>query len=101
MAESENGRPTFNVRHFSQNKRISNSIMYCSAIIEAKSLNVAIAGAKQNFCQPISEILAMSQTCSFGNSDIPLVLLFGNRNRYRPLLYFNSHDVLLTTANPV
>ena len=103
VAESENGRPTFQVRHSAQNKRVSNSVMYCSAMVEAKSLYVGIAGSvnKQNFCQPISEILAMSQTCRFENSDIPLILLFGNRNRYRPLLYFNTHDVLLTTVNPV
>ena len=105
LAQSKNGLPSLEVQEPGQRKRLSVSAMYCTAIVEAKQPSVPSSGYTENdfqpFCQPIIEILAMSQACSFENNSIPLVLVYGSRYRFRPLLYFNYEDVLLTTSHAI
>ena len=43
--------------------------------------------------------MALSEVCSFENDEIPIINIYGNRNAFRPLLYFKEHDVLLTTTS--
>ena len=50
--------------------------------------------------QPIMQICAFSEMCRFSNTDIPLISLYGDRETFRPFLYFPEHDVLLTTKTP-
>ena len=46
------------------------------------------------------ELMAVSEVCTFENTEVPLVNIFGNRHAFRPLLYFKKYDVLLTTPKP-
>ena len=51
--------------------------------------------------QPSHEIMAFSEKCTFTDPGVPLLLIYGSRIQYRPLLYFPSMDVLLTTPTVV
>jgi hypothetical protein len=47
--------------------------------------------------QPMLELLAFAQKTNFPSSKVPLLLIYGNRFMFRPLLYFKKYDVMLTT----
>ena len=57
---------------------------------------------KQNlsFLQPMMELMAISEVCLHSNEEVPLINIFGNRNSFRPLFYFQKYDVMLTTPKP-
>lgn len=51
--------------------------------------------------QPITEVCAVSELCTFGCKEVPLLNLLGSQHTIRPFLYFKHYDVLLTTETPV
>lgn len=53
--------------------------------------------------QPITQILSLSEMCTYAedSDEVPLVCIFANRHTMRPFLYFHHYDVLLTTLKPV
>ena len=55
---------------------------------------------KQNvtLVQPMVEVMAISEVCVSG-ADIPVVNIFGNRENFRPLLYFKEYNVVPPTNN--
>lgn len=50
--------------------------------------------------QPIVQTCAFSEMCTFQDSRTPLICIYGDMNTFRPFLYFNKSDVLLTTQLP-
>lgn len=51
--------------------------------------------------QPLVSLLAVAQKCTFSNICVPVIAIFGNRYKYRPLLYFKEYDVALTTPRTI
>ncbi len=56
---------------------------------------------KQNktLVQPMLQVMALSEVCDC-KSLTPVINIFGNRQNFRPLLYFKDYDVMLTTPLP-
>lgn len=50
--------------------------------------------------QPMLETMAISEVCEEESNNVPVINIFGNRENFRPLLYFKTYDVMLTTPKP-
>ena len=85
--------------------------VFLGSICEAKNITVRLSedsrtaedeGLKTIY-QPITELCAMSEVCTFAeeSDEIPLVNIYASRHTYRPFLYFKHYDVLLTTQRPI
>lgn len=102
IAETSNERPKFIL---DDGSRQSVSTLYCVALAEAKSPSTPIAGSNSDnlasFSQPVIELTAMASACDFPNNSVPLVQFYGNRHRYRPIMYFKASDIIITTSNPI
>ena len=52
--------------------------------------------------QPITEVCAVSELCTFACQEVPLpLILLGSRHTFRPFLYFWHYDALLITETPI
>lgn len=85
--------------------------LYVATINEAKNYAVRQSGRLpdsrvpdetdlKTIYQPICELAAFSELCTFPCDEIPLINIFGSRYTFRPFLYFRKYDVLLTTSTP-
>lgn len=111
VGKSSNGnRPNMTIA--GNNGSESLERVYLGSVAEAKTIDVhscSKVSAKEpldsveelkTLNQPMMEIMALSEVCTFPNTEIPLICIYGNRSAYRPLLYFKEYDVLLTTTKP-
>lgn len=94
IAESSDGRPRFSLQ---TSESRSASLLYCTAIAEGKGPRVGLSGSPA-FSQPVIEFAAMASVCQFPARKIPLIQIYGNRVRFRPILYFKEDDIMITTA---
>lgn len=51
--------------------------------------------------QAILELLSFAQKTVFPSSKVLLIMIYGNRFMFRPLLYFKKYDVILTTPHVI
>lgn len=50
--------------------------------------------------QPILQLCATAELCTFTDARVPLINIYGSRETYKPYLYFKAHDVMLTCQLP-
>lgn len=49
----------------------------------------------------MTEVMAVAQVAKFTNNAVPIVNIMANRTAFRPFIYFNHQDVLLSTPKAV
>ena len=97
LAEKTDGKPIFII---DDGRVHSTTALLSAAIAEVKSPSEPLVGEVTSFAQPVMELAAMAASCQFEKREIPLILIYVSRLRYRPLLYF-KHDDMLTTSNTI
>lgn len=88
--------------------------VYLGSVLESKSASTRLSGAHlqsdsfdesteefKPLLQPMLELMALSEMTTFPDPLVPLVCIYGNKFVFRPLLYFKSIDVMLTTPRVV
>ena len=101
VCESSNNRPRFNL---CTNSQAVSVLCYCGPLGEAK-VPLCSSGTEEQqlaaFSQPVIELCAMASCCTFPSRNIPLIMIYGSRLKYRPLIYFSEDDLMLTTPRAI
>lgn len=107
---SNDNKPVVKVLEKSRDSGVRN--VHLASIGEGKTTDVPLLpmssvnsafnmDVKQNLSlvQPMVELMAISEVCN-ENQLVPVINIFGNRENFRPFLYFHEYDVMLTTPKP-
>lgn len=100
VTSKKNCKPSFKMEY--TNDRTP-QVLYCRALSESKAPCEPLTEQPlQTFTQPVLQTLAFSSCCTpAADPSFPLIQVYGNRHRFRPIIYFMMDDVMLTTKNPV
>lgn len=112
VGSSSNGKPVVKVVEKSKESGMRN--VHLASIVEGKNTEVPllpVASVNSDFTmdveqnmslvQPMVEVMAISEVCNRDeNQLVPVINIFGNKENFRPILYFHEYDVMLTTPKP-
>ena len=86
--------------------------LYFGSLGEAKAANVKLGTCKTKtfeeeeedtkmIIQPALEVMVVSQVATFPDENVPLVNIMASKRDVRPIFYWPTYDVLITTAKAV